>query len=536
MILNSNACVAAFRSLYDALLDGDDSRVTLRFEDTRRVLYCEKTYRLTDEKYRLTVEGGAPAFTAEVLCSGEKSGFYGLCDLARRLLSGNLSAGVYEEAPAFPTRGYIEGFYGRPWSADARLEMVAFAAKHRLNAVYYAPKDDPYHRKLWRVLYPAEELAKLKKLLREAERYYMTFSYCIAPGLSVRYADPLEFQALMTKTRQLYDLGVRSFGLLLDDIGENLYFPEDRARYGETVNAHIDLICRYEAALAALDPSVRLTVCPTVYHGSGEEYYIAKLGQNVSPAVSLFWTGRDICSRELTEIEALRFFEATFHKPLYWDNYPVNDMAMHHEMHLGPLINRGPLLHRCAQGLIANCMEYAQCSRIPLATVADYLWDPEGYTPETSWRRAVTEAVGAENAAAFLTFADLLRSSCLLDENAKELKECFFAVGAAYAEGDAARAEEIAEAYLRKMRACLLFLQRDLPICRELKVWAEKFALLVPIAQTAFRFMGEKKESQAALLHKQLTEYNALPAKLADDMDFLEVLDGNYEPFCGAGL
>lgn len=41
-----------------------------------------------------------------------------------------------------------------------------------------------------------------------------------------------------------------------------------------------------------LDPKSRLTVCPLVYHGSGEEYYISKLGRGIDGDVSLFWTGK----------------------------------------------------------------------------------------------------------------------------------------------------------------------------------------------------------------------------------------------------
>lgn len=525
MIHGTYACIDAFRFLFGAVLDGEEIDVTLRFDNTRSVLYLEETCRFTDEKYRLSVTEDGSRFAVDVCCSGEKSGFYSLCGLAERYRSRQLTPGVSEDAPAFSVRGYIEGFYGKPWTQPERLELLRFAAKHRMNAVYYAPKDDPYHRKLWREPYPPELLSGLRSLIGEAGRFYMDFTYCIAPGLSIRYADADEMTALMQKTKQLYALGVRSFGLLLDDIDGDLRFPEDRARYGELVNAHIDLIQRYDAALCELDPALRLTVCPTVYHGGGNEYYVSKLGRSVSPRVSVFWTGRDICSRELTEYEALRFFEATFHKPLYWDNYPVNDMAMHHEMHLGPLINRSPLLGRCAEGIIANCMEYAQCTKIPLATIAAYLWEGERYAPETAWEQAIEEVVGTDAAPAFAVFADLLRTSCLLDDNAKGLTDCLQRVSAAFASGDPASAKETAAAYLQKMRECESFLRRELPVCRELRVWAEKFSLLIPVVETAFAYFEEKKESQAASIRAMLTEYNALPAKLAEDMVVLEFLD-----------
>jgi hyaluronoglucosaminidase len=44
----------------------------------------------------------------------------------------------------------IEGFYGPPWSHDARLEVVEFLAGYAMNAYVYAPKSDPKHRERWR--------------------------------------------------------------------------------------------------------------------------------------------------------------------------------------------------------------------------------------------------------------------------------------------------------------------------------------------------------------------------------------------------
>ena len=62
--------------------------------------------------------------------------------------------------------------------------------------------------------------------------------------------------------------------------------------------------------------------------------------------VNIFWTGLDICSREITTYEAIRFIDNTKHMPLYWDNYPVNDAEMMNEMHIGPLIGREKDLYK----------------------------------------------------------------------------------------------------------------------------------------------------------------------------------------------
>lgn len=491
--------------------------VSLVCSDTRRTTYCEKTRRATDEKYILTVSENGGKVRVE--CSGEKSAFYALCDLSRRAESGSLADGEYVCSPAFAVRGYIEGFYGAPWSAQQRVSILRLAARHGMNTVYYAPKDDPYHREKWRELYPEDALSGLAALVNEARESYMDFYWCAAPGLSIRYSDETDFSALLEKTRQLYSIGVRRFGLLLDDIEPELSHKEDLTRYGETVNAHIDLVNRYYDALLSMDGTLRLTVCPTLYHGRGDEYYIAKLGRNIPPQVSLFWTGRDICSRELTEFEALKFIESTHHKPLYWDNYPVNDMAMYNEMHLGPLIGRGPELFKYAEGIICNCMEYAECSKIPLITAADYLWNGGDYEPERAWNNAINEVIGEADAGIFTVFADHLRTSCLMDENSKQLNALCLSLLRDLKAGDKESALRRAGEYIGKMRAARAFLARDLPICRELAKWAEKFGVFCDLAEALADWFVQPDEERYHRMTEILKRYDSLPARLADDAD-----------------
>ena len=81
--------------------------------------------------------------------------------------------------------------------------------------------------------------------------------------------------------------------------------------------------------------SIPLAVCPTGYHGEGDEEYLVTLGSLLDGRVDLFWTGRAICAPAITAAEAVAFARCAT-SPLYWDNYPVNDVAMIHEAHLGP--------------------------------------------------------------------------------------------------------------------------------------------------------------------------------------------------------
>ncbi len=129
-------------------------------------------------------------------------------------------------------RGVIEGFYGPPWSHEERLDLIAFCGRHGLNTWVHAPKDDPYHRKLWRQPYPEPQLAQLAELVAQAERHDVEFAYAIAPGLSICYSSDDDFAALVAKCEQVRSVGVRSFQLLWDDIEHTMNCPDDEELYG----------------------------------------------------------------------------------------------------------------------------------------------------------------------------------------------------------------------------------------------------------------------------------------------------------------
>ena len=92
------------------------------------------------------------------------------------------------------------------------------------------------------------------------------------------------------------------------------------------------------------------------------------------------------------------------------------------ELHLGAYRGRDPHLYRFCSGVIANPMEHAESSKIALATIADYLWDPEGYDPDASWDRAILEVAGPADADAVRLFADNVRTSCLEEADAPDAR------------------------------------------------------------------------------------------------------------------
>jgi hyaluronoglucosaminidase len=352
-------------------------------------------------------------------------------------------------ASPFAVRGVIEGFYGHPWSHEQRLRLIEFLADRGMNMFVYSPKDDPLVRQEWRTRYASEALDRLAELVTRCRTLGMELAWCISPGLSIKYADTTDRDALIAKMQAVLSLGVRHVGLFYDDIPMELRHAQDLAAYDDLAAAHVALTQHVHASLPA---DVHIFVCPTVYWGRGTEPYLAALGLGLDPRIDLLWTGRAICSPTLDLEDAATFSRTARRPPTYWDNYPVNDVAMSYELHIGPYRGRDPLLWRASTGIVANGMELFEASLIPFATIADYLRDPEGYDPEASWRAAMRDVVGEADLEPFALFADNVRSSCLAVEDAPivsaALERAFFRLEMGDAAGAGAELGELADRLL----------------------------------------------------------------------------------------
>jgi hyaluronoglucosaminidase len=391
-------------------------------------------------------------------------------------------------ASPFAVRGVIEGYYGPPWSHDQRLDLIGFLADRGMNTFVYGPKDDPLVRRDWREAYDGEALHRLGELVARCRQQGMRFMYCISPGLDIRYSDDADLAVLVAKLRSVAALGVDDFGLLLDDIPRDLQHPGDRVAFSDLASAHVHVANR---VFAELEPGQRLTVCPTVYWGTGTEPYLARLGEGTDPRIDLFWTGQAICSPTLDLADAATFARTTNRPATYWDNYPVNDVAMCYELHIGPYQGRDPHLWRAATGIIANGMELFESSKIPFATIADYLRAPESYDPEKSWQRALRDVVGDADVEAFALFADNVRSSCLAVDDAPIVGRALEAFLFRVEHGEAAAAALDLGALADRMLAAADHLLRGPVANRALVDEARPWLVAFELGATAIRAMAD---------------------------------------------
>lgn len=438
----------------------------------------------------------------------ERGAFRAAHTLAKLISDNEFRTGTLEDYPLFRKRGYIEGFYGPTWENKKRISVMKLMAKYGMNTFFYAPKDDLYHREKWRDLYPENELNDLRSLFETAYENELDFHWAIGPGLTYNYSSEKDFDLLIGKIKSIYDIGVRNFGLLLDDIPDEFQYDDDIKNFETVVDAHIHLVCKTYEALKCIDNSITLTVCPTQYHGDENGEYISKFGSSIPEDVSLFWTGAEICSRVLTVREADELYASTKHKPLYWDNYPVNDCEMYHEMHLGAIIGRDRELYEHCEGIISNVMEYAECSKIPLMTIADFLWNPVAYDAEKSLRNAHKEILG-EKAELFSLFADHLGVSCLSKYSSAFMSETLSRVLFLDASGKKTESLEELKKYNSEMRKCLEMLEdTSVPLFNEIKKWVRKFSMCCNLLDTIYNVRCNPTESNKAFLSEQLEKYN----------------------------
>lgn len=476
--------------------------VEIKVSNTRKTTYIESLSRISDEKYFITVSQDKALIEA----SSRRGVFRAVNTLAKLIVRKELRVGTVEDYPLFERRGYIEGFYGKTWATEKRLSVMKLMSRCGMNTFYYAPKDDIYHRTKWREVYPEKELSELKLLFDTALYNEIDFCWCAGPGLTYKYTSAEDFQALINKMMNVYTVGVRNFGLLLDDIPDDFQYDEDSAEYECIVDAHIDLINKTYNALKEIDPSITLTVCPTQYFGEADDYYISKFGRGIPSDVKIFWTGREICSTFLTCREADDFSRATAHKPLYWDNYPVNDAEMFQEMHLGAVKGRDKELYRHCDGLISNVMEYAECSKIPLMTIADYLWNPVSYDSEKSLENAQREILG-EKAELFKYIADHLCVSCVSRHGSELMSEKLSHLSFLMTTGQRKKALEELGEYIEKNRECLEMVKDvSVPLFAEIRKWTEKFSMCCDVLDAIYSVWenpsSENKENLKVITDK----------------------------------
>ena len=305
----------------------------------------------------------------------------------------------------YQRRGVVEGFFGPPWSMAQRKALFAFGAKRGMNTYLYAPKNDPYHRERWMSPYPPKRWRALLQLIRAAAQTRIDFVYGFHPGQGLCFSadEPVDF--LLAKAARFYAAGVRSFAVLFDDIPSRLEHAEDRKRFNSSLaRAEGEWVARIIAAQPATWRDVEWWLCPSYYSpdpllarvfGAFEPRFLETLAAHLPVEVACLWTGPKVVPEKITPAHMRSIAKRIRHPIILWDNYPVNDLSMKDELHIGPLTGRDSRLPQSVYGYLNNPLLQEELSFLPLATCFDYAAKPWAYDPETSWHAAVKGRFGA---------------------------------------------------------------------------------------------------------------------------------------------
>ena len=226
-----------------------------------------------------------------------------------------------------PVRGVVEGFYGRPYAPRQRRALLGLLSSLDGSAYLYAPKNDPWHRRLWREPYPKGAWDSLADLFEAG----VSRGVDVIFGVSPVAAGPAEAASVRKKLSRAVDAGARGVAVLFDDQID----LADEALAGR----HLRL-----ARKAAEGLGVPVTVCPAVYCTELEEQmrgsgYIRLFSRECPDDWNLMWTGRSVVSRRLDgpdlSVPALK------RPPAVWDNLLADDYCLR-RIYLAPLRGRVP--------------------------------------------------------------------------------------------------------------------------------------------------------------------------------------------------
>lgn len=342
-------------------------------------------------------------------------GVVGIGDLVRAVRA------ALDGVSVLKLRGVIEGFYGPPYTFAARRDMVRFLPRAGLNTYVYAPKLDALHRERWRDAYPAEFLDHFRELAEIGDATGVRFVYALAPALGFD-PDAGDGARAAEKFGALFDVGVRHFCLLFDDIAEGRAAEPD---------VQVDLANDLLSFLQDLDPSTTLCFIGNYYAGTTEElandsspfeilyptsssvYFEAY--RRMDARIPILWTGPRVFSDHITLDEARRFRAFADRPVLVWDNYPVNDVVLEREIFLGPYRGRDAGLEDALEGILLNPMLQPEASKIALWTAGRSFALGADYDPELAVRQALRTVGGGDNDA-LDSIADFFRSHPLIGD------------------------------------------------------------------------------------------------------------------------
>lgn len=308
-----------------------------------------------------------------VLGKDTDAAFYGLTSLYHvftQMDSYTIQEFHVEDWADVASRGFIEGYYGNPWSTDDRANLMTWGGYYKLNSYFYAPKDDPKHNAKWRELYTQEELnTKIKPLAEAGNASKCRFVFALHPFMNnpVRFNSEENYQAdlktVQDKFAQVIEVGVRQIAILADDAGH--VGNDNYIRFLEDMTEWLK-----EMQKTYTDLKLTLPFCTQEYMGWGESYY-AQFPENVQ----IVMTGGKVWG-EVSDNFTSAFTNKVGRGPYMWINWPCTDNSKKHLIMGGyaDFLQIGVNPDNI-QGIVLNPMQQSEPSKVAIFGNACYSWN-----------------------------------------------------------------------------------------------------------------------------------------------------------------
>lgn len=348
------------------------------------------------------------------------------------------AAGIGNEPTMAPPIGIIEGYFGRRWSWADRTSVVRMLAPAGYSFFHYAPKGDEYLRRDWRTPFSDEGAQQLADFARLCRSLGVRFGVGLTPfGCNAGFGEQ-DRTALKAKLAQLDAIGIDDLALLFDDM-----------------EGDFDALARRQATIAdfafGLSGASARFLCPSYYSddpvldrvfGARPPCYLEDLGAALDPTVAVYWTGEEVCAREIGRGHLEDVADRLGRRPALWDNWPVNDgPRMSQHLHLRAFTGRTAEAGAMLTHHAINPASQPHLGCIPALTLPSVYMQGPAYRYGLAFREAAREVCGNELAA--MLEADLLSfEDSGLDRMSAERKA---KLAARYADVDHPAAREVVD-------------------------------------------------------------------------------------------
>lgn len=414
----------------------------------------------------------------------------------------------------FEIRGVVEGFYGNPWSHNSRLTAIKRLSSFNFNSYMYCPKDAAWQRAKWRNNLDSELRQQMSETALVCKENGIDLCLCVSPGLDIVYSSESDRQYALDKFTSYLDLGATQIGLLWDDIDWDLTQAEDISKYEFVEDAQAEFSNWIFEKIKDHPNLKKMIVCPMIYWGRGHNLYIQRLGSLLHQDIGLMWTGRQVRSEYIDTVDAEQFAKQAKRKAIYWDNFPVNNLSLRHELHMGPVKNRESNLDTAAMGLYSNPMLQPNLSLLPLATVGKYLSDPKNYSPEDAWAQAMNELYPKQEAReALQTFFGCLLSSPIDSNGAPELSRTLSKALTFARSGQLAEAAEIVTSYQMKISSSIKMIEKPDFAYQELRAeffpWFNKYLIADNLLSSIISYLQLPNTENYLVIEKLFEDFES---------------------------